>query len=52
VRTLVDGRRGPGDHLAEWDGRDRAGRGVPSGAYAVRLTAGGTERMRRVTLVK
>ena len=41
-----------GDHAAGWDGRDRTGRVVASGTYVVRLTAGGTERTGRVTLVK
>jgi len=46
VRTLLDATLGPGAHRLEWDGRDTAGRRVPSGMYSYRLETGGT------TLVK
>jgi hypothetical protein len=40
VRTLVDENRGVGVHVAEWDGRDAAGRVAPSGVYFTRMEAG------------
>lgn len=33
VRTLMDGRLSPGSYQATWDGRDDAGRAMPSGVY-------------------
>jgi len=52
VRTL---RRGPmpaGEHAADWDGRDEAGRPQPSGAYVVRITADGRSDARKLQLVR
>ncbi len=37
VRELVLGRTGPGAHAVVWDGRDRAGNLVASGAYVYKL---------------
>jgi len=37
VRDLVDEFLGAGTHYRVWNGRDGAGRPVPSGAYYVRL---------------
>jgi flagellar hook assembly protein FlgD len=37
VATLTAGLRGAGWHTANWQGRDDAGRLVPSGAYSCRL---------------
>jgi hypothetical protein len=42
----------PGEHAVRWDGRDDAGRPVASGAYVVRLRAGGRTFARRVTLLE
>jgi len=43
----------PGDHLADWDGRDDAGRSVPSGVYWARLAVGGrVVDARPLTLVR
>ncbi|HOX24887.1 MAG TPA: FlgD immunoglobulin-like domain containing protein [Candidatus Krumholzibacteria bacterium] len=52
VRTLVDEQQPPGEHLVSWDGRDDAGRVVPSGAYVVRLTAAATTRSQRLVLLR
>jgi len=52
VRTLVDGPGIPGRYEAKWDGRDDDGRGVASGRYYVKLTAGGATLTRSVTLLK
>ena len=44
VRTLVDGRMGPGTQLLRWNGSDDLGRALPSGIYFTRLqTAEGTK---------
>ncbi len=40
VRTLVKENREPGAYQLSWDGRDRFGRLVPSGAYFYRIKAG------------
>ena len=38
VRSLANGTRGIGSHVVNWDGRDHAGRSVPTGTYFGRLT--------------
>jgi Zn-dependent metalloprotease len=48
VRALACGAREPGAHVAVWDGRDEAGRAVPSGLYVVRLEALGEVRSQRI----
>ncbi len=53
VRTLVAGEAQPaGPHARRWDGRDDAGRPLPSGSYLVRVAAGGTAEACRVVLLK
>jgi hypothetical protein len=53
VRTLVNGTRPAGEHAANWDGRDDAGRTVATGVYFCRLTTtDGTTLTRRMILVK
>ena len=54
VRVLVDAELPAGTYEAVWDGhQDRAGgRAVSSGAYFVRLTAGGLMYTRRVVIVR
>jgi hypothetical protein len=39
VAKLYDGVASAGEHDLRWDGRDKLGRGVPSGVYLVRLVA-------------
>ncbi len=39
VKYLVSEQQAPGEHSAQWNGRDDAGNSVASGVYAYRLTA-------------
>lgn len=41
VRTLVDAELAAGEHLVTWNGRDDEGRGLGTGLYLCRLSAGG-----------
>jgi agmatine deiminase len=52
VRRLLDGERAAGVHEIPWDGKDDAGRPLPSGTYLYRLRAAGLQYSRRATLVK
>jgi hypothetical protein len=52
VQVLADGRRGPGLHQVQWNGRNRGGGAAASGVYIVRLRAEGTTRSRKMTLVR
>ncbi len=51
VRTLT-GPAAAGRHVFRWDGRDDGGEPVGSGAYLVRLRAGGQRASGKVMLVK
>jgi 1,4-alpha-glucan branching enzyme len=52
VRTLVDGGRAAGTHVARWDGRDASGAPAPAGVYFLRLTAAGATRAGRFALLR
>jgi hypothetical protein len=52
VADLVDGVLPAGNHTADWDGRDRAGRRVASGVYLARIEAGGETRTREMVRLK
>lgn len=52
VRTLVDDHLTAGPQVRVWDGRDDTGRRMASGAYYVRLEAGGEVAARKVMLLK
>ncbi len=52
IRTLVHDTRGPGDHMATWDGTDEAGSRVPSGMYFYQLVSGEDSSTRKMMLVK
>ena len=52
VAELDQPMREAGVHSARWDGRDRAGRPVPSGAYVVRLEAPGGSTTRMLAVVR
>jgi hypothetical protein len=50
VRTLHDGKLGPGYYVATWNGRDGSGRLLPSGIYLYRLEAGNYSATGKVLL--
>jgi len=52
LRALAAGPLPAGRHEVVWDGRDDAGRQLPSGAYMVELSAGGARQMSKLLLVK
>ena len=52
VRKLFAGTLQPGRHSFMWDGKDDAGRVVPSGAYLYRLGVGDRSITRKMLLVK
>ena len=52
VVTLVEGTRPAGTYQATWDGRDAQGQAVSSGAYIVRLDAGGQQASRKMILIQ
>jgi len=52
VRTLVDGPQTAGPHAASWDGRDGNGRQASSGIYLYRLSAQGSNRTLKMTLIR
>jgi endonuclease I len=52
VRTLLSGPMDAGTFTTMWDGRDDAGRSVPSGAWFVRMSAGRTADTQKVMLLK
>ena len=51
IRTLVEGRVDAGESNATWDGRDSAGRMVPSGIYHAVLTSERAELSRRIVIL-
>ena len=52
VRVLEDSQMAAGEHSVRWDGRDGQGLAQASGMYFVRLNAGGTTGLRKITLVQ
>jgi hypothetical protein len=52
VALLVDQEQSVGEHVVEWDGRDKTGERVASGVYFVRLSAAGDVRSRKIVLAK
>lgn len=52
VRTLAQGPLPAGDHVAHWNGRDDAGRPLPSGTYFCHLTAGGATVTQKSVLLR
>ncbi len=52
VATLLADRMIAGRHSVTWNGRDKYGRTVPSGAYFYRMEAGASIKTRRMMLLK
>jgi len=54
VATLVNGKKPAGHHSALWNGRDEAGRQLPSGVYFYRLLVNKGEwtQVKKMTLLK
>lgn len=52
VRTLVDAVLQPGSHRIHWNGRDDAGRILPSGIYLYRLAAGKYKESKKMVFLK
>jgi len=52
VRRLVDQTMPAGEHRAEWNGVDDAGRPATSGVYFVRMIAGSYEQTRKIVMLK
>jgi hypothetical protein len=52
VRVLVDADLAAGHQSVTWDGRDTAGRALPSGAYVARFEAGDVRQSHKLMLVR
>ena len=52
VRKLVDMQQPAGYHTAIWDGRDNAGRILPSGVYHYRIQAGSFTVTKKMLMAK
>jgi hypothetical protein len=52
VRRLVSGQMNAGRHAITWNGRDNAGKVVPSGVYLYKLRVNGFEETRKMTFMK
>lgn len=52
VRSIVSQRPAAGTHTITWDGTDRIGRAVQSGAYYCRLTQGAAQDVQSIIVVR
>lgn len=52
VLTLFDNRASAGSHRVIWQGKDNAGRDVPSGVYFLKLVSDGVQRTQKITLLR
>ncbi len=52
VRTLADQKYAKGQHTLVWDGKNNRGKGVVSGIYIYKITAGKFTQTRKMNLVR
>ncbi|MBN1884366.1 MAG: T9SS type A sorting domain-containing protein [Candidatus Krumholzibacteriota bacterium] len=52
IARLADEWLSEGEHVRNWDGRDRSGRPAASGVYVCRLAAGGPVVSRKMVLLR
>lgn len=52
VKVLADEMQTAGEHLAVWDGKDKSGRGLPSGIYFYRLQGEDFSETKKMLLLK
>ena len=52
IRRLIEARMPPGEHHADWDGRDAGGRTAPAGTYFARLEIEGRALVTRIVRVR
>ncbi len=52
VRNLMNQSLASGEHKVVWDGRDAAGKVVPTGTYIYKLKANGYEETKQMELIK
>ncbi len=52
IKTLATGKYAPGEHVAEWDGRNEAGQQVASGVYFYTLRAGSFRQTKKMLLLE
>ena len=52
IAVLADGLFAAGDTTVDWDGRDDAGRAMPSGTYLVRVSTAAEVRTRKAVLIR
>ncbi|MBN1480282.1 T9SS type A sorting domain-containing protein [candidate division KSB1 bacterium] len=52
IKTLVEENQNAGRYSVIWNGKNETGRNMPSGAFFVRLEAGGVVRMKKMILMR
>ena len=52
VKSLVNDRRNGGAYSAVWNGKNEAGRHVPTGVYLLKMTADDFQSIRKMLLIK
>jgi hypothetical protein len=52
IAELTNAVQSPGIYRVVWNGKDRQGKGVPSGVYLIRLQAGTTQLVKKAMLVR
>lgn len=52
IVTLIDDRLPPGNHYAIWNGKDKNGNSVSSGAYLYRLLTGNHNQVGKMIMIK